>query len=207
MPARAEHSLGRRLKIRLFREEDVGHESLRVAINYWKPCALRLRHDFVSLQEDMIIGGESDLVACYRIWSNRLGLLEAVAVAPAQYIACDHQLKAAHLRIGLILLRININELYDPIAVRGRSRGKESGDDLSSHDDMNFQRVAHPRQHVGPITLEPLVLDQPRWPCRTHRNRTRVIGHGVRGVGDVTIERRFGVCRWRIEGQLSIRLQ
>src|SRR5215510_8456402 len=131
MPAGAEHSLGRRLKIRLFRKEDVGHETLRVAINYWKPGALHLRHDFVSLQEDVIVGGESDLVARYRIWRNRLGLLEAVAVPPAQHVARDHQLKAAHLRIGLILLRININELYDPIAVGSCGRGKEVGDDLS----------------------------------------------------------------------------
>src|SRR5215475_12660994 len=131
MPARAEHPLGRALKVRFLREEDVRRESLGVAVDHREPGALHLNHDPVSLQEDVVVGWESDLVTRHRIWRNRLGLLEAVAVAPAQYIARNHQLKAAHLRIGLILLRININELHDPITVRACGRGKEVGDYLS----------------------------------------------------------------------------
>src|SRR5262249_2898948 len=54
---------------------------------------------------------------------------------------------------------------------------------------------------------ETLVLDKPRRPSRTHINRTRAIGHGVRGVRDVTIKRGLGGLRRRIEGQLSVRLE
>src|SRR5215813_6933470 len=54
---------------------------------------------------------------------------------------------------------------------------------------------------------ETLILYQPRRPSRTHVNRTRAIGHGVRGVRDVTVERGLGGLRRRIEGQLSVRLE
>ena len=67
IPARAEHSLGRRLKVRLFREEDVRHESLRVAIDHREPSALNLHHDPVSLLEDVIVGRKSDLVVQHRV--------------------------------------------------------------------------------------------------------------------------------------------
>src|SRR5215813_15436665 len=54
---------------------------------------------------------------------------------------------------------------------------------------------------------ETLILDQPRRPSRTHINRTRAIGHGVRRIRDVTIKRGLGGLRRRIEGQLSVRLE
>src|SRR5215813_1859075 len=54
---------------------------------------------------------------------------------------------------------------------------------------------------------ETLILYQPRRPSRADINRTRAIGHGVRGVRDVTVERGLGGLRRRIEGQLSVRLE
>src|SRR5260370_42639245 len=102
----------------LVSQKYIWHKVLRIAIDYREPGALHLYHDAVSLQENMIVGGKADLVVRHRIRNDWRGFLQAVAIAPAQDIARDHQLVSAHLRICCILFGIDVNQLHDPVAVR-----------------------------------------------------------------------------------------
>src|SRR6185436_11813738 len=82
---RAKHLLRCACEVRLLRQKDVRHESLRVAIDHRKPRALHLHHYPVTLEEDMVVGGESNFIASHRIRYDWLRLLKAVAVSAAQH--------------------------------------------------------------------------------------------------------------------------
>src|SRR5260370_24755947 len=101
----------------LVSQKYIWHKVLRIAIDYREPGALHLHHNPVSLQENMIVGGKAYRVVRHRIRNDWRGFLQAVAIAPAQDIARDHQLVSSHLGIWRILFRVHVDELHDPVAV------------------------------------------------------------------------------------------
>src|SRR5262249_33995449 len=92
--------------------KDARSKPLRIPVDDRKPRALHLHHDSVPFQKDVIVYRKADLIACDRVWSYRLGLLETVSIAPSQNVTGNHQLKTAHLRIGGVFLRINVDDFF-----------------------------------------------------------------------------------------------
>ena len=136
------------------------------------------------------------------------GLLEALAEAAAKHLVRHHQLIAAHGGSGCVLLRIDIDQLDDPVAIGPGGGGEDMGHDIARHGDVFRQRFRFPRKHVGPQIDESLILDQPRSPSGTppiSRPHGRVtIRHGVCRIGDVGVEGLGARVRRLGESQLAV---
>src|SRR6266850_6866221 len=84
LPRRVIDALRGFAKIALLGPEDIGHESLRVAIVKREPARLDLHHDTVARQEDMIRGWQSESVEQRNVGSNWFRHFQAFAVAAAE---------------------------------------------------------------------------------------------------------------------------
>ena len=109
--------LRRGLKILGPRLEDVRHEFLRVAIDHREPAALHLYHDPVSFEERMVMRTDAEDEFCYSPWYQRFRRFKALVVSSSHYLPCNHELIPTHARALLILLRVDINQFDDPVAV------------------------------------------------------------------------------------------
>src|SRR3546814_13797319 len=87
---------------------------------------LDLHHDPVSGLEHMIHRRQAELVFLHLIGGNRRGVLEALAIAAAKDVEADRELIAAHLRIGGVLRRQDIDHLDHEIAVGDRNRVRKA---------------------------------------------------------------------------------
>ena len=116
--------------------------------------------------EHVIVGGKHDPVLVYGVGHNRCGPFDALEIAPAHHITRNHQLIATHGRVGDVLLRVDIDQLDDPVAVGTRGRGKEVRGDLTRDDDVFLQGLGRIVEHVRPPMDEALILDLPRAPAR-----------------------------------------
>ena len=64
-------------------------------------------------------------------------------------------------RVLLRVLRIDVDQLDDEVAVGAGGGGEELGGDLAGDDDVVIERRAHIGQHVGAMIDEALVGDFP----------------------------------------------
>src|SRR5437764_554282 len=121
---RAMYALLRRLEVAVLRLEDVPHERLRIAVDQWKPRALHLHHDLVPLAKAVMAPVQVDRVLVDLPHRDRLGLLEALAETGTHRLAADEELVAAHRRVLLVVLRIDVDKTNDEVAV-GTARRRE----------------------------------------------------------------------------------
>jgi hypothetical protein len=82
-----------------FCSEYVFYEPLGIAIDQWKPCALHLHHDSVTLLERMVHSMKINGVCFRLIGPERFGQLETFSETSSENLACDHPFVTAHWRI------------------------------------------------------------------------------------------------------------
>ena len=95
---------------------------------------------------------------------DRFGLFKTIAKSAAKNFVGDHQFIAAHFVVRLKFLRINVDELHDPIAVGAAGGSKEMRDDVAGDGDVFRKRIGFPRQSVWAMLDETLVFDEPGVP-------------------------------------------
>src|SRR2546430_1254432 len=127
-------------------------------------------------EEAVVLGVEVHDVLRHAVRHDRLGVLEARAVAAPEHLVRHHELVAAELRIGGELLRVDVDEFHDPIGVAARGGREQMRDDVAPHHDVCSQRLRFPAQHVRSTLREALVLQQPRVPPRSLRVVGRLDG-------------------------------
>jgi len=104
-------------------------ESLRVAIDQWKPSALHLHGNAMAFLEYMRRGMQVKRVFEHLVRGKCRGMFEARAKAAAVYVIGDHQLPAAHGRRSGLIGWVNIDEFDDPIRIgAGGTRIQFCGD-------------------------------------------------------------------------------
>ncbi len=137
----------RRLPVVLgLRPEDARHEGLRIAVVEREPARLDLHHDPVPRQEHVVRRRQREAVDERLVGRERLGLLEALAVAAAEDVHRDRELVAAHLRLPGHLGRLDVDQLHHPVGVGAARGGDEVRDRLAADLDGRRQRVRHERQ-------------------------------------------------------------
>ena len=100
---------------------------LRIQINQRKPSALYLQHDPMARPERMANIRHDKFNLGRLVGDKRLRLSSIAAILSAKRLASNHLLIPAHLhfrgvRVGIrIIVRININQLYDEVGVGPRS--------------------------------------------------------------------------------------
>ena len=97
--------------------EDVRHELLRIAVDHREPAALHLYHDPVSFEERMVMRTDAEDEFCYSPWYERLRFFKALVIPSSHHLAGNHELISTHARVLRILLRIDVNQFDDPVAV------------------------------------------------------------------------------------------
>ena len=138
----------------------------------------------MSLAEGVRLRVQVDDEGEHGVGRDRFRLLERTAVATAQDVARDHQLVAAHGAALLTAVRIDVDELHDPVGVGARRGGEERGGDIARDGEIGLERRGLPSEHVGAAVDEALVAREPALPLHIRRNGARSIGHRVRGVGN-----------------------
>src|SRR5262245_27545910 len=115
-------SLRRLAVIARFGRKDTRDKRLRVPVVKREPARLDLHHDSVPRPKNMIGRRQGETVLERRVWRNRLGLGEALAVPAAENVGGDHELIAPHHRVAADLVRIDVDQLDDPIRVGAARR-------------------------------------------------------------------------------------
>src|SRR5260221_10415344 len=155
--------------VRIARLVNVLHKLLRVAIDQREPRALHLHHDPMSLQKDVVVRMQPDLVFQYTVRRNCFRLLEAAAKASPEYFGCDDELVPrsdgairetgrAWVYLRLIVVRVNVNQLHHPVHVRAGGGSEQIGDDVADYSHVLAEGFGLPAQDVGPMIDETLVL-------------------------------------------------
>ena len=106
MLARAIYTLGRLLEVRVFREENIRHKLLRIAVYEREPRALHMNDDAMPAPKRMIRIGHNVLYVRDLAGLKRFGLFVAIAELAAHRLTSDKLLIASHLDPSGIWLRI-----------------------------------------------------------------------------------------------------
>src|ERR1700722_10597175 len=80
----AVNALGRLTIVRRFREQNVRHKRLRIAVVQRKPGGLYLHHDLVAGQKHVVRGRQRELIRERPVRRDGLRLAEALAIASAE---------------------------------------------------------------------------------------------------------------------------
>src|ERR1044072_6380814 len=115
--AGAKYFLRCRLKVSLSRLENVCYKLLRVAIDNRKPGPLHLHHNTVALLKSMIVGRKTYLVVINRVGDERFRFFKTLQIPAAKHVSRNHELVSTHRRVRLKLGGIDVDQLYDPVAV------------------------------------------------------------------------------------------
>ena len=101
-------------------------------------------------------------------------------------IVGDHKLVTAHFQILFVNVRINVDQFYNPVAVRAGRRRKQIGQQITRDGDILGEHFCFPTQYIGAIVNKPLVLGKPGVPpgvlsIRSF-NGALPVGNGMRRV-------------------------
>ena len=122
-------------------EEDGGNEGLWVSIVEREPTGLDLDHDAVAGEEDVVGVGQCEAIGLGFVGRDGCGVLEAFAIAAAEYVHRDTELVAAQLGRTSDFVGVDIDELDDPVGVAAGSAGYEVGDGLASDGDRSGENI------------------------------------------------------------------
>ena len=181
------------LEVLRLRPEDAGDVLLRVAVVEGEPARLHLHHDPMPRAEDVVRVGQGEAVGERLVGDEGPGRFQALPVAAAEDVGRDHELVAAHRRLGRHLVGVDVDELHDPVGVRPAGGGDEVGDRLAADLQGLGQHVGHEGHHVRAAGSLTLVVDEPLGPgpavvVADRLDRTRAEGHGLGGRGHVLLE-------------------
>src|SRR6266581_3172576 len=175
--------------------EDVRYKSLRIAVVEGEPTGLDLHHEAMTGQKDVVRRGQIEAVEQGLIGSDGFGSLKTLAIAPAKDVGGNHQLVAAKGRLAGYFVRIDVNQLDDPVGVRAAGGGEHIGDRLPAYLQSRRQDVGNKHRYIRAAGRLALVVYEPLGPGQTATVADRLIGarakrHGLRGVRYVFVERR-----------------
>ena len=168
------HRVRLRLEVARLRVEDVRHVCLRIPVVEREPRALHLHHDPVPLDEPVELLVQVHRERRHRVRGNRRRHGPALPVPAAHDVGVRHQLVAAPRRVARHAVRVHVDQLHHPVRVRARRLREQVRGHVAGDYHIVGEHVRAPRQHVGPVVHEPLVLHEPLPPARS-----------VHGPGDV----------------------
>ena len=155
------HSL---LKVPWLGMENTGYKSLRVSIVQWEPARLDLDHETMSRSKHVVRSRKGKAICKRFIGCNCFWRFQTFTVASTKDISSNHELITAHLRVASDFIRVDIDELYNPVAVC-TARGSIQVDQWTSTDLQWFcQYVGFEYQDVWPSRCLSLIIDQPLRP-------------------------------------------
>jgi len=187
--------------------ENVGDESLGIAVVEGEPARLDLDHDAMAGKEDVIGVGKIEAIEQRLVGSDGMGSFEAFAIAAAEDVAGDHELIAAEFGLAGNFVGVDVDEFDDPVGVGAAGGSDEVGDRLAADFDRSLENVGGEDENVGAAGGLTLVVDEPFGPSETGAVGNRLDGscaegNGLAGIGDVFVERSVGGTR-RIEAQFQ----
>ena len=143
---------------------------------------MNLHHDPVPRLEDMVRIGQGEAVALHLPPPNRIRMLEAVPIPPAENIRRDRQLIAPHLRLARHFIRKHIDQLHHPIRIRARRRRHQIRNGRAADPHRRFQLGGLINKHIRAVGGRPLIRHQPRAPpvAVIEPHRPRDIRHRFR---------------------------
>lgn len=141
--------------------EDIGNEFLRIPIDYREPAALDLDHQLMTLSKAMIDLVEVDDEFFHFARHQGFRMRKAFSEPAAEHFHGYRKLKSAHPEIILVIIGVNVDQLYNPIHVRARRTGKQMRPDIPGYRQIFPEWVHLKTQHVRPGGEWPLVFDLP----------------------------------------------
>src|SRR5262249_4649834 len=72
-----------------------------------------------------------------------------------------------HFRLSWVTVRIDVDQLYYPVAVRTAGRSEQMRDYVPADSQIFIENICLPRQHVIPSFEKSLILHQPGVPGRS----------------------------------------
>ena len=133
--------------------------------------------------EDMVDGGQREAVEQRLIGRNCFGVLKTGAITAAKNVERNRQFISSHLSLGGDGVGINVNQLYDPVAIGTAGGGIKVDGGRAAQVQGCGERFTHIGEHVGPTIDETLVTDQPGPPgvFVIGMDRSRPIRHRLAG--------------------------
>src|SRR5260370_39418758 len=131
------------------RPQNVGHESLGIAVVQREPARLNLHHDAVAGQERVICRGQREAIDQRFVWCQSFGRVKALAVTATENVGSNHQLITAHFPLSAYFVGVEVDELDDPIGVGAAGGGDQGGGRLSADFPPRGQRVRDEDHNVG----------------------------------------------------------
>src|SRR6202022_1158836 len=170
--------------------ENVGDESLWIAVVQWKPAGLNLNHDAMTWQEHVICRGQREAIEQRFVWRQSLGRVKALAVAATENIGSNHELITAHFLLSAYFVGVEVDKFDDPIGVGAAGGGDQVGDRLSAVFPRRGQRVRDENDDIGAARTFALVARKPGAPGHVAGEADGKTGasiewHRLGGVGDV----------------------
>ena len=148
----------------------------------------------MSFEKPVVLAVQVDGQRRHLVWGERLRFLEARAEAAAEHVVRHHQLPPSELPVGGGLVRVDVDQLHDPVAVGARGGNEQVSGDVPGDGHVLRERVRLPCEDVGAVLHEALVLHEPRGPAGGLRGVRRrdgpvAVRYRVGGVGHVAVER------------------
>ena len=145
----------------------------------------------------MIRGRQRESIEQRPVGRDRLRRLEAFPIPAAEDVGRHHQLIAAHLRLRRDLVRIDVDHLHDPVGIGAARRRDQVHLRLAADLQWRFQHVRDEGDDIRPARRFSLIVDQPLRPRAPAGglNRPGAVGHRLRGIGEVLVERRVSRLR------------
>src|SRR5581483_4374805 len=143
------HPLRRLLVALWLRPKDIRHEGLWIAVVKREPARMDLNHDPVSWQENVVRSRQSEPIEQRLVWRNRFRTLQRLAIASAENISRNHQLVSAHFLISCDLIRIDVDQLHDPIRICSARRSHKIRNRLAAYLHWLGEHVGRKRQNIG----------------------------------------------------------
>ena len=139
------HAIGDFDEIVFSRFKDVRHVFLRIAIDKWEPRALHVYHNTMSSFERVqhipqFKGNLGNLIGF-----ERLGLFITFPETSPKYFRANQGLLS---RFFFQIVRIDVDQLHNPIRIRSSSRNKEIGPDSSRQRNILLENVCLIHQYI-----------------------------------------------------------
>src|SRR6266704_4451131 len=108
-------ALGGFAKVAGLGPENVGNESLGIAVVEREPARLNLHHDAVAGQKHVIRRGKRETIQQRLVWRKGLGRFKTFTVASPENVRGNHKLIAAHFGLRAHFVGVEVDQLDDPI--------------------------------------------------------------------------------------------
>jgi len=105
--------------------------------------------------------GQREAIEQRLISRDRLGRLQALAIAATKDVGGNHELVATHGWLARDLVGIDVNQLDHPIGVRASGGGEQIGDGLPADFHWRAQDLGNKHHNIGAAGGFALIVHKP----------------------------------------------